>query len=73
MFSEETRPCEAKRKEGTEEKKEKTKCGIIVEKTMQREEESLELRADRTEEEKKIFGFFGFINTIKRTNGKSVR
>lgn len=23
--------------------------------------------------EKKIFGFFGFNNTIKRTNGKSVR
>lgn len=41
---------------------------------------SVELSAGRTEEderkteeEKKIFGFFGFNNTIKRTNGKSVR
>lgn len=28
---------------------------------------------ERKAEEKKIFGFFGFNNTIKRTNGKSVR
>lgn len=39
----------------------------------------MELSAGRAEEdekknrEKKIFGFFGFNNTIKRTNGKSVR
>lgn len=38
-----------------------------------RAQASVELSADRAEKGEKIFGFFGFINTIKRTNGKLVR
>lgn len=47
--------------------KEKTKCGVTIKKR-KAQKHSIERRPHQIRK-KNIFGFFGFINTIKMTNG----